>query len=328
MKREQILAWLPFVGAQPASDQSRTGWVVARCPFGPWSHSHGDKTPSFGVKIQPGDSFTHCFSCGFHGSQADLVLELRYKLKQGPVDGGYQLGKAMELVADAEAGGELANLDSPDIGELLFGETKQDTAFPDDWLASFAPALSIKAARNYLQSRGVPEVLAEALDLRADTKLQRICFPVRDFNERLRGLHGRTIIGAEPRYRMYPYKGMTNADVWLGEHWVDVERPVLMVEGPFDLASVLRVYRNSVSPLFANPSFAKLHRMSDALEWVTLLDRGKGGDQGREKIDKFLGQQVVTHLLPPEGKDPGASTVDELVQILSPHLELDEILLA
>ena len=42
--------------------------------------------------------------------------------------------------------------------------------------------------------------------------------------------------------------------------------------------------------------------MSDALEWVTLFDRGTGGDAGRERVTKALGaDHVVHHLHPPEG---------------------------
>ena len=92
-----------------------------------------------------------------------------------------------------------------------------------------------------------------------------------------------------------------------------------MAEGPFDLASIRRVYDNVTSPLFANPSLDKIRRMSDALEWVTFLDRGAGGDAGRDKIDKAIGaDHVIHHRHPPKGrKDPGEMTVDELVAVLN-----------
>jgi hypothetical protein len=129
---------------------------------------------------------------------------------------------------------------------------------------------------------------------------------------------------AEPRYRMYKQAGHTNQIAWLGEDWVDLNRPIVVVEGPFDLTSVLRVYDNVVSPLFVNPSIEKLKRMSDALEWVSAYDRGAGGDAGREKLDKTLGKDhVIQHVYPPKGrKDPGECSVAELEKLLAPVLQL------
>ena len=168
--------------------------------------------------------------------------------------------------------------------------------------------MEIAWAKKYLAERAVTPASAEQLDLRADTDQRRICFPVRDFKRRLVGLHGRAVDAhTEPRYRMYLQAGKNNPIVWLGEDWVDLNQPIVVVEGPFDLASVKRVYDNVVSPLFVNPSFAKMKRMTDALEWVTLYDRGAGGDAGRDKVSKLLGHDhVITHLHPPKGrKDPG-----------------------
>ena len=139
-------------------------------------------------------------------------------------------------------------------------------------VADYAPAM------DYLATRPVSPALAAALDLRADTAEGRVCFPVRDFQGVLRGLHGRAIAGGtSPRYRMYSQAGRNNPLIWLGEHWVDRTRPVVVVEGPFDLASVYRVYRNVASPLFANPPAEKILRMADALEQITFLDQRQGG---------------------------------------------------
>ena len=126
---------------------------------------------------------------------------------------------------------------------------------------------------------------------------------------------------------MYLYMKRNNPLVWLGESWVDTEKPIVVVEGPMDLASVYRVYRNVVSPLFATPSQAKILRMADALQWITLLDRGKGGDAGREKIAKALHRDhTITHLEPPTGrKDPGECSVGELQSLLKEHVFLDPV---
>jgi hypothetical protein len=327
VNKQQLLSWLPLIGSKPSHEQNRTGWVIASCPM-KWRHGGQDKHPSFAARIEAGDSFTNCFSCGYHGSQSDLVIEIGHLNKANPF-GPLQLGEALQLIALAEDADLDLDLSAPDIEQMLFGEKPKPTAFPEAWLQSFPEAWESKAAREYLLSRAIPEEISNALDLRYDPKQERVCFPVRDFNGVLRGLHGRALQAEHPmRYRMYTHKGANNPLIWLGEHWVDLDLPIVVVEGPFDLVSVMRVYRNVVTPLFASPSLEKLTRMQDALEWVTLLDNGTGGNIGRSRITKALAKHLVTHLLPPAGKDPGSMLVGELVQLLEPHLPLDNILLA
>ena len=329
MNKQQIMSWLPLVGAKPANDQNRGGWVLSRCPLGPWRHDGGKSNPSaFAVRIEGGDSFVNCFSCGYHGSQSQLVLDVGYHQKKDPAHASLDLGKALQLIADAEDGQEF-DFSAPDIEEVLFGDKPKQPVFPEAWLSTFPEAWEVADSRQYLQARSVPEEICNALDLRYDPNQRRVCFPVRDFSSRLRGLHGRAIDkDVDPRYRMYLHNKTNNPIIWLGEHWVDFEKPIVVVEGPFDLVSVMRVYRNVVSPLFANPNFEKLQRMGDALEWITLLDNGKAGDMGRKRISEALKKHVITHLNPPSGKDPGSMLVGELCHILQVHVALDEILLA
>ena len=329
MKQETVIPWLKMLGATVPTAQLRGGWTVACCPLAHWTHDGGtDKNPAFAVRKENGDAFTHCFACGWHGSQSELVLEMRYRNKLDPhVD--VKWGEALRLIEESEHEFGL-QLDSPDIEEMLFGDKAKRHVFPDWWLETFPPASEVPWALDYLASRQVTPKLADALDIRADAGEHRVCFPVRDFAGRLRGLHGRAVhADTEPRYRMYRQAKKNNPLIWLGESWVDVEKPIIVVEGPLDLASVYRVYRNVVSPLFANPSEAKLSRMADAMEWVTLLDRGKGGDSGRAKIEKLLKKDhVIQHLQPPVGrKDPGEMTLQELTQLIAKYVKTDELLL-
>ncbi len=325
MKADRLVKLLKMLNAKVPIAQQRAGWFVASCPLAPWTHDGGeDKNPAFAVKKEAGDAFCNCFACGFHGKLSALVLEMRQRNKTEHKM-SVKWGDAMTLIDDADAD-EFMNLDSPDVEEMLFGSKTQQHEFPAWWLESFPPFQQVPFARDYLQQRGVSEEVATILDVRADTKQQRVCFPVRDFKGRLKGLHGRAIKdGVDPRYRMYLQAGRNNPIVWLGESWIDFEKPIVVVEGPMDVASVFRVYRNVTSPLFANPSTEKLIRMSDALEWITFLDRGKGGDAGRAKIKKILHKDhVVRHLEPPEGrKDPGVCSVDEIRGLLAPYVNLD-----
>lgn len=324
MTADKIVAFLNAVSVTNAKRHKRTGWIISSCPLQPWRHENGKSSPEvFGVKIGPQDPLGNCFACGWHGKLGALVQTMKGLQKAAPRDVDIDFKTAFQIVDDAEA--ELIDLDIPGIEDVLKMNKESLHVFPDWWLDAFPPTGVSESASDYLDAREVPNWIADALDLRWDPQQKRICFPVRDFKHRLVGLHGRaTLPETEPRYRMYLQAHKNNPIAWLGEDWVDVDQPIVVVEGPFDLASVARVYKNVVSPLFANPSFEKLRRMSDALEWVTLLDHGTGGDKGRQRITDALGKDhVITHLKPPEGrKDPGEMTVPELVDLLSPHVPL------
>jgi hypothetical protein len=325
---DQTVKFLKVLGVEHIQQHKRTGWVISPCPLGPWRHENGESGPEvFGIKVEPGDAPTHCFSCDWHGTMGDLVVTMRHLNKTAPAI-SVKWGDALRMVEEAENEGDMS-FDFPDVEEMLLGEKAKPHIFPDWWLDSFASWRDAPLAGAYLGARRVPTAVADALDLRWDSKEKRICFPVRDFAHRLLGLHGRAIEkDVDPRYRMYTQAKRNNPLIWLGENWVDLERPIVVVEGPFDVTSVYRVYRNVVSPLFSNPSFDKLMRMADCLEWITIYDRGAGGDAGRAKVSKFLNKDhVLHHLQPPVGrKDPGDCKAEEIVQLLDGMVPLDPLL--
>jgi hypothetical protein len=329
MNPEKTKTFLLMLGAENIQMHKRAGWIISTCPLAPWTHEHGESGPEvFGVKKESGNAFCSCFACDFHGKQDDLVLKMRFLNKQQELVVA-NFGAALMMVEEAEASSEL-DLDFPDIEEQFAINLQGGLhEFPAWWFDSFPPWSEVKFARDYLAARAVPAQIADALDLRVDTAERRVCFPIRDFDGVLRGLHGRAVDSdADLRYRMYKQAGRTNPGVWLGEHYVDLSRPIVVVEGPFDVTAVMQVYRNVVSPLFVNPSVEKLKRMGDAVEWVTFYDNGTGGEQGRAKVDKAIGNtHLVTHLKPPKGlKDPGSMTPDQLAQILCKVVSLDPLL--
>lgn len=328
MNPERSRKFLEAIGSNVPASQHRKGYMIASCPLGPWRHHGGvDHNPSFAAELATGDAWTHCFSCGWHGLASNLVMTVDHLQKTDPRTQGLAIGKANQVLLEAE---QLEPLEI-DFGEqnyedrILAGPPEM-MEFPDWWLNSFPEVGQVGGEYTaYLEERNVPPSIWWDFDLRVDPTLRRICVPVRDFDGVLRGLHGRAIdAGAKLRYKAYKFADVCNTDVWLGENRVDLTRPVIFVEGPFDLFAVRRVYANVVSPLYATPSMEKLRRMSDALEVITLFDRGAGGDAGRARVEKaFRDGQCVIHLQPPHGKkDPGVCSDDELRDLLHPHVQL------
>ena len=325
MNLEATVKFLKGLQAQNIQPTKRSGWVISRCPLEHWRHDDGKSGAEvFGMRVEPGNARGNCFSCGWHGSMSDLLLTMRHLNKAQPAV-IVEWSKLLEIIEQAEADEDFIDFDTPGIEEMLVSSKPAGHVFPDWWLTSFVRWQDAGLAKSYLQSRGVPPSIATEMDIRFDSSEKRVCFPIRDFKGTLLGLHGRALHKeTEPRYRMYTHAGKNNPDIWLGEHWVDRSKPIVVVEGPFDVAAVKRVYPNVVSPQFASPGFPKIRRMQDALDWVTLLDRGKGGDVGRSRIEAALTKDhMVTHLFPPEGrKDPGESTPEELLELLKGHVPL------
>lgn len=326
MNKDQIRMFLGHLGAKVPNSQNRGGWIVSNCPLGHWRHEGGESSGEvFGVKIESGDCFCNCFACAWHGTQSDLIIEMR-RYNKIDEQGEYDFKAAMELIIKAEETMDLAGLDSPDIEEMLFGKQTGDHIFADWWFNSFQPWHKVKFAQDYLAERGIHPKVCDILDIRADTEQNRVCFPVRDFEGRLRGLHGRAVNSTiEPRYRMYTQAGKNNPQIWLGEDTIDLDRPVVVVEGPMDLAKVRQVYDNVASPLFSNPNFLKIKRISDAIEVVTFLDIGTGGSKGRGKLEDGLKHSVVRHALPPANySDPGEMPFMDIAELLSDFVPIDE----
>jgi len=321
MNKSKIESLIPLLGTKVAG--YRGDWVLASCPFAPWKHDDGkDAHPSFGVKSsKTKKSIYKCFSCGQGGDLQDLILDLGIELKKDST-GGYHLGKALQLVAS-----EFDNLEfDPNIPE--YGENKKPNEFveyPDSWLQSFQKVNYKSGVGDYLKNRGVSEELALEFDLRYDPFQKRVCFPFRDFKGRLAGIQGRALEPSNPlRYYFYDYAKHKNMHVWLGEHHVNFDKPLVLVEGPFDYASVYRVYKNVAASFSAGINKDKVRRMSDASCIITFYDYGHGGDQARKRIHEVMqGVTPVIDLVPPDDDlDAGAMPEDMVREYLNEHVKL------
>lgn len=294
----------------------RGKWVQCSCPLAPWRHDGKDSRPSFAIRVEPDkESYFNCFVCK-NGKLSDLLLELQY-LKAHNL--GYDIAAAWGVL-------EIEAAQKIDINVKNWGESEVEQpeyVFPEDWLAQFQKAWPVQMAREYLQSRSVSQEIAELLDVRWDKSRRTVCFPIRNGSGELVSLRGRY---TDPKFAGPPYHVYTLVDdsphqSWMGEHLIDYDRPVLMVESVFDVASVLRVYRNVVAPLSVGINKQRMKRMSKCTDVVTLFDQGAGGDKARQIVQWNLGSAFIVHVLPSK-KDPGEMTELELREELSPFLKL------
>lgn len=325
MKTERIEQLLACLNSQVDQSSHRVGWVVATCPFAPWTHHGGvDHNPSFGVQTYtPGKTqIYNCFSCGEAGTIEDLIFEVRLHFKKKK-HVKYKIGKALEiLVADDE---DELDIDIPDYDEPVIDPEKV-IPWPEFYLESFKSVYAFDEAIEYLMSRGLLTTTVQMLDLRYDTSRSRVCFPIRDMDEQLVGLHGRHIGDHPMPYYAYGYENRRNKMPWYGESWVNFDRTVVLVESVFDLAAVFPVYRNVMCPLSSGFSDNKVKRIDDGVwaDFVTFFDYGTGGDKARERIDKVMTSKYV-HVVPTkENGDPGNMTGNQIKVALHMHVNFDK----
>jgi len=329
MTPKQATNFMKALGQTPVSS-NRSGWLVFHCPLAPWRHkSSSDKNPSFGVRIDGKREHLHCWSCHFSGDAEDMLMELCVHLRPKGVsflnehdyDYGYDTAAAYKIVAalDDEAD---AMIDGGDLDALLAEGPPELVEYPRHWIKSFGRLVDLGPKHpgvRYVVDRGMPEAVAAALDLRWDAYRRRVCFPVRDFDGALRGMHGRQIDGNSPPYLMYTYEQCSNPSVWLGESWVDLERPVLMAESVFDMARAVQVYRNTVTPLSSSINAHKLDRMAAAERVFTLFDADDAGEFARTRVSQYYEDSKVTHVMLGDGQDAGDLPPEELALVLLAH---------
>lgn len=327
MKADKVKLLLPLINSKMTG--TRGEWVLGHCPMAPFKHSSGkDAHPSFGIKSSSAHkSICKCLSCGYGGDLDDLMIDLRVALKKDPgVAERYKMQAAMQLIAS-----ELDDLqfdpNIPDFDEAkkLKASHSSGLVYPESWLKSFASWSMFPDAREYLKSRGISPALANHLDIRFDPLQQRVCFPFRNFKKELMGVQGR-LISKDPtllRYFFYDYGGHKNMHVWMGEDRITFDKPLVLVEGPFDLASVYRAYPNVVASFTSGLSVDRVRRIADASEIITFYDYGAGGNAARGRVEEVLKGVPVTHLIPTDSeKDPGAMSYTEIVEALRDHVNL------
>lgn len=315
MNLEQVKQFALAVGTRVESVTG--GWAQCKCPLSPWTHDSGrDSHPSCAISYGNNiESVFNCFTC----EAGDLFQMLEHLRGFGAKQPKYNLKAATDMWA-AEESQDLV-LDFHEGQEQFV--LHHDVVWPELILDGFKKANCVPMAREYLDARNVSVEATDALGIVWDIARRAVCFPVRNWNGQLVGMRGRYVDPGEgARYHDYGHNGQRNKLPWYGEHLVDLDTTVLMVESVFDYTSARRVYPNILAPLSVGISIGKAKRVRDALDIVTLFDRGQGGDKGRDKISKYLGgTSLVRHLLPPEGvSDPGDMTKKQLKKVLKGHI--------
>ena len=330
MNAEKAAALLKVLGAHNIGIGEQ--WVKASCVFAPWVSAHKggvDRNPSFGIKINDtGRSMFNCFACHKHGDLDTLMVELMHYASQG----GHKL--------NLKAGFEMVEQENDeayyDAGEWTEGGGKPPVVFepfPEWFLEAFPSSLKVKAARDYLHSRGMTDEHIEHFDVRYDQFKQRVCFPYRSNDGELAGIRGRDVFvnpmsNKKPHFD-YKYNGHSNIGItWYGEHEVSTNKPLLVVEGQMDRWSVWRVYDNVVANLSSGTSHFKLSRLQYFPEVIFFYDADGPGKEAADMSWQYLRKKTTCYAVEwaPEHYeqklDPGKCSTKLLRTLLADYVDL------
>lgn len=313
MLENRVLEMVRLMGTKLKRRTNGNKWLMSECPFAPWTHKGGaDRDPSFGITVGHGSSNYHCFSCGQKGK----LLYLPNALNR--FDANLAVVKELQ---DFILRNDLAEFDAtqfPDYGSGTVFKLPVTKPWPEEFLSQFDPVIKHDAAIAYLATRQINARVIKDLDLRYDSFRRAVCFPFRDSDGVLAGMHGRHISPDAPyKYHAYKHDDTYNGHVWSGLDDIDVSKPLVIVESVFDLASVKRAYSNVICSRSASVTLDLMLTLPDCPYIITFYDNDKAGDSARKFIETNTSLSVI-HIYPPDGKkDPGEMSLKEISSTLT-----------
>ncbi len=279
---------------------------------------HGERTPSFFVRIRPGDRFHgsfHCFGCKASGWPVQLVQQILKLKTQREAKEWLRTMPEAEVVV-------------PRRVEVVAREHRAELLVPEavefeDWPARYA---------DYLETRHVTLEQRAAWGLGyvprdSDSELaDRVWIPARDAQGRLLSYTARAIKPVRRRYREpFRSEGASSAAIFGELRWPEQPRDVVVVvEGAFNALAIERVaprplavaalMGSSLDPL----QVLKLTRFARVL---LATDPDKAGERAATELRGALSRYAQLEQLPiPLGQDCDSMDPDELRALLASRL--------
>ena len=266
-------------------------WLTGSCPLAKWMHqSQKDSSPSFAIKVEPGEeSMFHCFGCK-SGKLLDLVQRLEFYAHVDGTTKQYAFTQARQVLENET----VEVLPLPEYSE--FGRPGQEfQEWPEWFIDSFLDVTLSAHGMGYLKSRGVSPEQALLRGLRYDTNRRMVVFPFHNVYGKLAGARGRSIVsGTKNPHYDYTWNKVNNTRlVWYNEPVLQQLEPVAVVEGQFDCLRVARVYPIVVANLTAKATQEKLRKLGQAPMVILFPDNDLAGEQSTEKYVRFCREMNI-----------------------------------
>jgi hypothetical protein len=308
-QRVDVLRLLVRFGIEVLDTHGGEAW--ARCP------AHADTKPSWSINVTTGQH--HCFSCGWGGGPAALVL---HALGAEPL--WWTTRDAWEWI-DAHGFTEDA---APDLAVEMYlvgGRMREPFVLPRGVRLEVPPREWPTPARRYMASRSITgwQVRRWRLGYAADGRLAgRIVIPVRDGSGATWGYQARTFVNDRVRY-LTPHDD-ENADtrVMFGEeHWPAGREQVFVTEGAFDALAVERAMHAPIAGLSGAVRALDplvVGKLATFERVVVVTDADAAGDAAWEALFYALIRHTrVRRVLLPAGADANTTERAVLAEALS-----------
>ena len=276
-----------------------SSYVTMSCPFAAQTHrSKTDNNPSLYIR-ESGD--WHCFSCKYGSDNLADFFDLYAKNNKLPEGFNWEHFRLLTL------------LDLPK-------SHRRNPILLESVLDHFESA---KKCEQYLRSRKFPLESIERFDLKFDQRNDRLVFPVRDCQGKLKGLTGRSINPNIPKqYRHYHYLGFdTSLELLNAQNLNYDSEGIVVLEGMTDL---LKCYQycddlnltpvSTFSCTMSERQAATINNMCLGMTHI-LWDCEESGYNARKRLKKdgYLGGLVVDHKW--NGTDVGAMDREEFCRL-------------
>lgn len=301
MNQEQAIIFLQALGAKKIRVKS-DGWVECCCVLARWTHQkHTDNNPSFGLSVNEGNrSYFNCFACR-SGSAEELLQTIEMYSKSSPQNYNFPLCRQM-----LEA--EIGLMPLPSYTEFK-GEEQVFEEWPDYWLDSFKPVYFFSDVLEYLEKRNVSIKVVNSHALRFDSKRNMIVCPYFTVYGKFAGARGRSIledVSGPQKHWDYSWHGKNNCRlVWYNEPVLNLDGPIVVVEGQFDCWRVEQVFPKVVANLTAKPCWEKMKKLGDANFIIHIPDDDVAGRESVGAYARVCRQLGIGYkLLELKGLDP------------------------
>lgn len=310
MKRVRVVPLLERFGIPvPASFHEE---VWAPCP------AHRDAHPSWSINATTGAH--HCFSCGWGGGAATLVL-----LMLGAEQLGWTTTDAWRWIE------EHGFVDDPAVAgvQMVLAAGRPPTfRMPACVRIGVAAREWPSPARRYLQERGIPywQVQRWRIGFAVDGRLEgRIVFPIRDGAGRDCGYSARTFVGHAKRYLTPDGSENPVGSVVFGEeHWPRERAHIIVTEGAIDALAAERAFSCSVAAL-SGATRARdplvLGKLATFGAVTVLTDADAAGDAAWETLRAALARHTdARRVRLPPGEDAASLPTEALQEAVACHI--------
>lgn len=318
--------------------EEEKGNISISCPLAPWLHdnpydSNWSCSISFNEDLSPSKVKCFSFNCNYQGWLFDLLSQVSGRL--GNPDRMVEFLKRVRSLEEFDTKARCKRAIHVHASSVTaWKEVKKKRPVPKDD-HGVIPERRLEeflvGPQRYLSGRGVVPQTQDAWGIRYDERLQRVVFPVRRYDGKLVGMSGRDVTNrhkTDSRVTKYHnYGGLDKTRYLFGEHWLEPECEVILVEGQVDALKVWQALRPHPLELLAGaPSYTVVAPLGEGfsrthirtltafrVKNVTLYtDNDSAGIYAAEKFNYALHGRIPVYLtLPPEGADPGKLTDEQ-----------------